>query len=218
MAERDLQELAQVALEVATEAGELVLKGWRSAPSVERKGSYADLVTQWDLASEKLIRELLQDANPDAALPSATEVQDDTPEVGSTTRETFLGSSKDVNFAGPGKYSAGTAEYAYPSDQPADSFALEGDWRVETQYATPAGDSDAGIRLSFHADEVRMVLAGDGRLRVRIDGRDADAIDVAGTPRSYGLFTRSGTEGGGEQSIIEVEVPAGVEVYSFTFG
>ena len=65
-------------------------------------------------ATEKLIRELLQDADPDAALPPATEVQDDTPEVGSTTRETFLGSSKDVNFAGPGVYRAGTAEYALP--------------------------------------------------------------------------------------------------------
>ncbi len=174
------------------------------------EGSYA--------ATEKLIRELLEDADPDAALPPATEVQDDTPEVGSTTRETFLGSSKDVNFAGPGDYRAGTGAYDYPSDQPDDSFALAGDWRVETQFATPAGDADASIRLSFHADEVRMVLAGDGRLRVRVDGREADAIDVAGTPRSYALFTRAGSGGDGDQSIVEVEVPAGVEVYSFTFG
>lgn len=68
MAERDLQELAQVALEVATEAGELVLEGWRSAPDVERKGSYADLVTKWDLASEKLIRELLGKRTPELAI------------------------------------------------------------------------------------------------------------------------------------------------------
>jgi cytochrome c biogenesis protein CcdA/thiol-disulfide isomerase/thioredoxin len=169
-------------------------------------------------ATEKLIRELLQDADPDAALPPATEVQDDTPEVGSTTRETFLGSSKDVNFAGPGAYRAGPDEYAYPSEQPADSFALDGEWQVETQYATPAGDAGAGIRLSFRADEVRMVLAGDGRLRVRIDGREADAVDVAGTPRSYAVFADSGAGGAEAQSILEVVVPPGVEVYSFTFG
>jgi cytochrome c biogenesis protein CcdA/thiol-disulfide isomerase/thioredoxin len=169
-------------------------------------------------ATEKLIRELLQDADPDAALPPATEVQDDTPEVGSTSRETFLGSSKDVNFAGPGAYRAGPDEYAYPSEQPADSFALDGEWQVETQYATPAGDAGAGIRLSFRADEVRMVLAGDGRLRVRIDGREADAVDVAGTPRSYAVFADSGAGGAEAQSILEVVVPPGVEVYSFTFG
>jgi cytochrome c biogenesis protein CcdA/thiol-disulfide isomerase/thioredoxin len=169
-------------------------------------------------ATEKLIRELLQDADPDAALPPATEVQDDTPEVGSTTRETFLGSSKDVNFAGRGAYRAGPDEYAYPSEQPADSFALDGEWQVETQYATPAGDAGAGIRLSFRADEVRMVLAGDGRLRVRIDGREADAVDVAGTPRSYAVFADSGAGGAEAQSILEVVVPPGVEVYSFTFG
>jgi cytochrome c biogenesis protein CcdA/thiol-disulfide isomerase/thioredoxin len=169
-------------------------------------------------ATEKLIRELLKDADPDAALPPATEVQDDTPEVGSTTRETFLGSSKDVNFAGPGVYRAGAADYAYPSEQSADSFALDGEWQIETQYATPAGDGDASIRLSFRADEVRMVLAGDGRLRVRIDGRAADAVEVSGTPRSYAVFADSGAGGAEGQSILEVDVPPGVEVYSFTFG
>lgn len=169
-------------------------------------------------ATEKLIRELLQDADPDAALPPATEVQDDTPDVGSTTRETFLGSSKDVNFAGPGPYRAGADEYAYPSGQPADSFALDGEWQVETQYATPAGDAGARIRLSFRAEEVRMVLAGEGRLRVRIDGSAANAVEVSGTPRSYAVFADSGTGDAGGQSILEVEVPPGVEVYSFTFG
>ena len=169
-------------------------------------------------ATEKLIRVLLQDADPDAALPPATEVQDDTPEVGSTTRETFLGSTKDVNFAGPGVYRAGTGEYAYPSDQPNDTFALDGEWQIETQYATPAGDADAGIRLSFRAEEVRVVLAGEGRLRMRIDGRESLAVDVSGTPRSYAVVMGSGSGGTGEQSILEIDVPPGVEVYSFTFG
>ena len=41
---------------------------------------------------------------------------------------------------------------------------------------------------------------------------------IAGTPRSYALFARAGSAGDGDQSIVEVEVPAGVEVYSFTFG
>src|SRR5690606_7417786 len=53
-------------------------------------------------ATEKMIRELLQDADPDVALPAPTEIADTTPEVGSTTRETFLGSAKDVNYGGDG--------------------------------------------------------------------------------------------------------------------
>lgn len=41
---------------------------------------------------------------------------------------------------------------------------------------------------------------------------------ITGTPRSYALFSRSGSGGDGDQSIVEVGLPAGVEVYSFTFG
>ncbi|WP_314432641.1 redoxin domain-containing protein [Microbacterium lacticum] len=65
-----------------------------------------------DAATEKMIRELLEDADPGVALPAPTEVADDTPDAGSTTRETFLGSSKDVNFAGPDPYRAGPGTFA----------------------------------------------------------------------------------------------------------
>ena len=165
-------------------------------------------------ATEKLIRELLTQAEPDAELPPATEVADDTPDAGSTTRETFLGSSKDVNFGGSEKYGQGTDDFVLPEHQPADSFALDGPWTVSTQFATPAGDGGSGIRLRFHADEVRMVLAGDGEVRARLDGGVEKTISVSGTPRSYEIVTG----GAGKDAVLEVEVSPGVEVYSFTFG
>ncbi|WP_194396023.1 cytochrome c biogenesis protein DipZ [Microbacterium atlanticum] len=165
-------------------------------------------------ATEKLIRQLLEDADPAVTLPGVTDVDDDTPETGSRTRETFLGSSKDVNFGGERPYRAGVGEYELPERQPADSFALDGRWRIETQYATPAGGAGGGIRLLFRAQEVRMVLAGEGEVRVRLDGGEERAVEVSGTPRSYGVV--SGADGGDHE--LEVEVSPGVEVYSFTFG
>jgi len=165
-------------------------------------------------ATEAMIRELLQDADPGATLPAATDVADVTPAAGSTTPETFLGSSKDVNYGGGDPYRSGSGAFAYPADQPDDSFALEGNWRVETQYATPASVDPAGIRLVFRAGEVRMVAAGTGELRVRVDGGEPQMIPVSGTPRSYPLVD-SGEAGEG---VLEVEVEPGVEVYSFTFG
>ncbi len=51
-------------------------------------------------ATEKLIRELLQDADPEVTLPDPTDIADDTPDAGTRTRETFLGSAKDVNYGG----------------------------------------------------------------------------------------------------------------------
>lgn len=164
-------------------------------------------------ATEKMIRELLQDANPDVQLPPATEVADDTPDVGATTQETFLGSSKDVNFGGTEKYAAGDAAYAFPHAQPDDSFALDGAWSVQTQYATPS-TGDGRVRLDFHAREVRMVLAGDGEVRVRLDDGSESVIPVSGTPRSYELA--SGLDGGSH--VIDVTVASGVQAYSFTFG
>ncbi|MCU4671731.1 cytochrome c biogenesis protein DipZ [Microbacterium fluvii] len=165
-------------------------------------------------ATEKLIRQLLTDADPDVDLPAQTEVADTTPDAGSTTPETFLGSSKDVNYGGEGDYRAGENKYALPADQPQDTFALEGPWQVQTQYAEPAGPGGGSIRLAFRASEVRMVLAGEGEVRVSVDGGEEQVIEVSGTPRSYALIDgREPSEGR-----LTVEVDQGVQAYSFTFG
>ena len=163
-------------------------------------------------ATEKMIRELLVDADPEADLPGATDVDDETPTDPDRTPETFLGWTKDVNYAGTTPYTDGTADFAAPDDQPADSFALDGRWTIDTQYATP-DDAPATIRLNYSASEVRIVLAGEGRITSTVNGGDPKVIEVGGTPRSYPL--RDGDPGSGT---IEVEVAPGVEVYSFTFG
>lgn len=168
------------------------------------EGNYAE--------TEKMIRELLQDADPGVQLPPATEVADDTPDLGSTTRETFLGSSKDVNYGG-GEYRAGQRDYSFPDDQPADSFALDGGWDVQTQYVTPTEDT-AKVRLNYHAAEVRMVVAGSGEVTVRDENGDEQSIRIDGTPRSYPLKQADAVGEGA----FTLEVPKGVEVYSFTFG
>lgn len=48
----------------ALEAGELLMEGWRGAPDVQQKGRI-DLVTEFDLKSEALLRERMRDAFPD---------------------------------------------------------------------------------------------------------------------------------------------------------
>ncbi len=56
--------LCAIALDVAREAGAFVLGGWRSRPHVEHKGR-ADLVTEFDMGSERLIRQRLQQRAPE---------------------------------------------------------------------------------------------------------------------------------------------------------
>ncbi|MEJ1088981.1 cytochrome c biogenesis protein CcdA [Microbacterium sp. Mu-80] len=164
-------------------------------------------------ATEKMIRELLQDADPGIALPEPTEVTDTTPEIGSTTRETFLGWSKEVNYGGAGDYGAGREEFEFPGAMPEDSFALDGRWKVDTQYVTPAAGGEAGIRLSYRASEVRVVLAGSGEIVARLDDGTSTTIRVDGTPRSYPLV-----EGEAHDGILTLELTPGVRAFSFTFG
>lgn len=163
-------------------------------------------------ATEKMIRELLQTADPAVALPPATEVSDDTPELGATTPETFLGFAKDVNYDGEGEYRSGTRTYAFSDEQRQDTFALAGDWTISSQHATPAG-RDARVRLAYRAAEVRVVVAGKGEITVQ-DGGEERVISVDGTPRSY--LVRSSDEL--EEGTLTLRVSEGVEVYSLTFG
>lgn len=167
------------------------------------EGGYAD--------TEKLIRELLLQADPDAQLPPATEVADDTPDAGATTPETYLGSTKKVNYSGDEAYRTG--RFSFHDPLPADSFALEGPWTVGTQSITPDG-RDARIRLAYRAgEEVRMVLSGSGTVVVD-DGDSTRRIQVTGTPTSYRLLDLDRETTG----TMTVTVTPGVEAYSFTFG
>ena len=52
------QRALEVAERAALQAGELVMKGWRAVGEISRKGRF-DLLTEYDLRSEQLIREHL---------------------------------------------------------------------------------------------------------------------------------------------------------------
>jgi myo-inositol-1(or 4)-monophosphatase len=61
-------ELERVAAGVARTAAELVTSGYGRAAAVAHKSSPTDVVTQTDLRAEKLIRQLLHDATPQAGV------------------------------------------------------------------------------------------------------------------------------------------------------
>ncbi|WP_424230485.1 cytochrome c biogenesis protein DipZ [Actinophytocola sp.] len=162
--------------------------------------------------TEKLIRALLRDADPAANLPAPTDTADDTPDTADITRETYLGSTKRVNFAGEGTYTSGDRSFSFPDRQPKDSFALDGDWTLTSQHITPTGD-DGRLRLDYHAKEVRMVLSGTGTVTYT-SGDTTKTIQVNGTPNSYRLLSTKAIEAGS----VTVTVSQGVQAYSFTFG
>ena len=56
--EEESQRALEVAERAALQAGELVMKGWRAVGEISRKGRF-DLLTEYDLRSERLIRDHL---------------------------------------------------------------------------------------------------------------------------------------------------------------
>jgi cytochrome c biogenesis protein CcdA/thiol-disulfide isomerase/thioredoxin len=162
--------------------------------------------------TEKLVRALLRDADPNVRLPTATDTADDTPNTTDITRETYLGSTKRVNYAGEGTYSAGDRSFTFPDRQAGDTFALDGAWTLTSQSITPTADQGL-LRLNYRAKEVRMVLSGTGTVTYETGGRTR-TIDVTGTPDSYQLASTEDIESG----TVIVTVSRGVQAYSFTFG
>ncbi|MFF1829211.1 redoxin domain-containing protein [Paenarthrobacter sp. NPDC058040] len=162
--------------------------------------------------TEKLIRELLQQANPSLQLPAPVEASDDGPAVGATTPETYLGVTKKVNYGGTEPYKAGAGVYSVPSGQPADSFALAGSWDLGTQSIAPTA-AGSSISLNYHAKQVYIVVSGEGSLDVVRDGKST-SVAVSGTPTLYKIVDDPDIRTGK----LEVRVPQGIQAYSFTFG
>nr|BFF20366.1 hypothetical protein GCM10025730_38870 [Promicromonospora thailandica] len=106
--------------------------------------------------TEKLIRELLADADPGVDLPRATTVQDATPRD-RITPETYFSIKRVLNYAGEPRYAAGRREFTLAAEQQPDTFSLGGTWEVDFQGAKAVSD-DARVRLAYRATDVFVVL------------------------------------------------------------
>ena len=161
--------------------------------------------------TEKLIRQLLSQADGKAALPSSVDAPDTTP-TSALTPETYLGADTASNYRGDRAYLPGTATFDLPAQLPEDAFALRGRWTLDDQSATPAGDGDA-IALNYHARDVYLVVGGTGTVTVTRDGQTT-RIPVSGPPNMRQLVAGD-TDGGGH---VEIGLSRGLQAYSLTYG
>ncbi|MGC5165888.1 cytochrome c biogenesis protein DipZ [Luteimicrobium sp. DT211] len=167
------------------------------------EGGYAD--------TENLLRQLLTQAHPGARLPAATDVKDTTP-TDAITPETYLSIGKATQYRGAQPFAAGTHAFTPTADQPADTFSLDGRWRLDQQGARPASGTGA-VHLAYRARDVYVVLGGTGTVTADIGGARR-TIGVSGAPTLHHVL-----DGGSRtQGTLDLRVPKGVTVYSFTFG
>ena len=186
--------------------------------------------------SENWIRSLHEEANrkplPEVATKIAAtgaEAASDSDDVQSP--ETYIGYERAEDFASPGGFDEEESHsYQAPSALKQNEWALECDWKDESQIATllsPTGSID----FRFHARDPHLVLgpAKGGqsvRFRVTIDGKapgadhgvdtDADGFGTVTEDRLYQLIRQNG---GVQDRSFRIEfLTPGVRAYSFTFG
>ena len=166
-----------------------------------------------EATTEKHVRELLKQANPNVSLPAPvfSEVDDDAGTDSPRTPETYLGSSRASGFA-QGALQKGRHSFSFPSDLKTDTFALDGTWKVDSQSIAPA-DGPGRLRLSYRGKQVNLVVSGEGDLTWRVNGRTHTA-HVSGVPNGMELV-RTNEVGSG---VLELQASPGLELYSFTFG
>jgi cytochrome c biogenesis protein CcdA/thiol-disulfide isomerase/thioredoxin len=156
------------------------------------------------------IRSLLR-ADGAQDLPQATEVANRTP-TQQLSPESYLGYQEIQYDVGTPVVPNQSAVYHAPNPVPAGSFAFNGAWTDGLEQATSG--QDASIELSFTADDVYLVMGGQGTVDVSLDNRPLGAVQVSGVPGLYTLFSGKGLESG----LLTLDFTPGVQAYDFTFG
>jgi len=161
--------------------------------------------------TEKLIRELVADANTGGQLPGPTNSADTTPDT-RLTPETYLSADRIGNYGGTGEYKSGTTTFSYPPQLANDTFALTGRWKLDDQGATADSD-DAAIRLNYTGKNVYAVVGGTGTLAVTRDGKTT-TTPIGGAPTLHQIVA----DADAHRDQLDMRVSPGLQVFSFTFG
>jgi cytochrome c biogenesis protein CcdA/thiol-disulfide isomerase/thioredoxin len=162
--------------------------------------------------TEKLIRTLLADAHPGLALPPPTNVPDRTP-TGELSPETYVGYDR-LQYLVPSTDVVENAPSAYqfPASLPLGAMGLSGTWTEHAEEATAGPHAE--LELGFLAQDVYLVMGGQGSVSVSINGKHRQTIQVAGIPRLYTLYSANAVTSG----TMLLQMSPGVQAYDFTFG
>ena len=164
-----------------------------------------------EATTEKLVRRLLTEANPDLVLPAPVFASDEPTATGERSLETYLGAARASRFV-DGGLKTGIAEYSLPESQARDTFALDGRWKVEDELIAP-DEGEAGLSLAFKGKQVNLVVSGEGDLEWEVNGQKMTKR-ISGTPNGIELFASSETH----QGELKLKASPGLKLYSFTFG
>ncbi|MBX7146759.1 MAG: cytochrome c biogenesis protein DipZ [Alphaproteobacteria bacterium] len=144
------------------------------------------------------------------------------------TPETYLGFARAERYVGeqlPVKNTS--AKYEFPINISNNSWALEGNWKIEDEKITST-DKNASLRLNFKAKKVFLVLgtANDKPIDVKILFNNKVINDMAGKDVHNGIITVNQhtlyeliNQPEFKSGFLEIQSSEpGLEAYAFTFG
>lgn len=175
---------------------------------------------------EQSIRQLLQENGADLSGTGFTQ-SSDVPVTDGQTPETYLGKIRASNFENDKPLGAKEIESFRPAeDLGKNSWTLGGSWKIEDKQITARKNST--LRFNISAKEVYLVMGADKpkKVRISIDGDKASKTNFAGDDvengivnvEEYKLYKLVKFDKFKENKIIELELPAGVQLNAFTFG
>lgn len=144
-------------------------------------------------------------------LPPASDVPNKTPTV-ETNPESYLGYLRIQYDVGTAVLPDKAVKYQLVSNVPPGEFSFGGTWTVH-QWDAVAG-TGAELTLNFEADDVYLVLGGNGTVQESVNGKPTQTLHVAGVPDIYTLLAGSRLRSG----VLTLRCSPGVQAYDFTFG
>lgn len=159
--------------------------------------------------TEHLIRRLLSEKGN--ALPVASRLSDPTP-TEPTSPESYLGFQRLERYAGSKITPGAETSYTLPKSLGLNELAYGGRWRVNAENIVSG--KGARLRFNFQAKNVYLVLGGNGRVQVLVNGKPERVVHVSGLSRLYTLISGSKIRHG----ILELRFTPGISGYAFTFG
>lgn len=174
--------------------------------------------------TEQAIRDLLSDTGK--SLPSPTTLANGATSSKNETPETYLGTKRAGNYVGDTRLITGQRSYTLGELQKVNQWTLGGTWNVASEGITAVTDSKLRIRVA--AKDMYLVTGSDvkGAIDITVDGKPVSQTAHAGNDVSdsrvavtmaqlykivrFDTFT--------SDAVVELSVPAGVQLNTFTFG
>ncbi|MBC7565231.1 cytochrome c biogenesis protein DipZ [Candidatus Saccharibacteria bacterium] len=178
--------------------------------------------------TEQAVRQLLAENGGSVPAPSNMMNESDSVPISSNeTPETYLGKSRASNYEGSPALTVGTNSYTLATTiSRVNNWTLGGSWKVTSDGIT--AEKDSVIKIRFAAKELYFVTGNDikARIELLLNGKPISGTGHAGDDvkdssinvSQAQLYRAVKFKDFQKDMTLELKVPAGVQLNTFTFG